>query len=372
MKHKHSNRKNKYKHWQRRTKPGASPGSVVVDPAAKKSQLHVLAYNLTQVQEVNEATLEDVTSLMAQFPIVWLNVEGLGDAQLIEKIGVLFGLHRLALEDVVNVHQRAKMEHYGQDLFFVSRMAFSDEHFHSEQVSLFLKPNLLITFQEGSPGDTFEAVRQRIRTATGKIRSLGTDYLTYALIDALIDSYFPVLETVGEKLDHLEENMFSNSPNHDLIDELHSTRSSLRHMRRAVWPLRETLGEMLRESTTQFHDGTKIYLRDCYDHVIQLLDILETYRELGADLRDLYMSSVSNRINETMRVLTIISTIFIPLTFIAGIYGMNFDTSASPWNMPELNWKYGYALCLLLMAITTVCLLIFFYRMRWILLGRRE
>jgi magnesium transporter len=370
VKYNHS-RKRKHPKIHRRTQPGASPGSVVADPAASPSQIRVLSYGPESCHEEMNATLAMVKESISHFAVTWVNVEGLRNTTLIEELGEMFHLHRLALEDVVNVHQRAKVEEYNDVIFFVAPMAASIDPFVSEQVSLFVRPHVVLTFQEGHPGDSFEAVRERIRTNSGKIRQNGSDYLMYALIDALLDSYFPALEKYGERLDQLEEEITRDIRKVTLIDELHDIRSNLRHIRRAIWPQREALAELLRNTDGNFSELTRVHLRDCSDHVFQLIDLLETYRELTADLRDLHMSSISNRINETMRVLTIISTIFIPLTFIAGVYGMNFDPDVSPWNMPELKWVYGYPFSLLLMVVSAVFLTAYFFRMGWIRLWKK-
>jgi magnesium transporter len=343
---------------------------VVADPASPHPQLRLFGYGESGVEVIESTTIEQVKAMLGQHAVVWLDVEGLGDAPLIEQLGELFGLHRLALEDVVNVHQRAKVEDYGPWLYYVAPMVANSDKFATEQLSLFLSERVVLTFQEGHPGDAFEAVRSRLRSG-GRIRGLSADYLAYSIIDALIDGYFPVLERYGERLDALEDEMLLDARPAHLIDELHNVRHELRMLRRSVWPQREAVGALLRQPTSFISEGTRVYLRDCYDHVVQLIDLLETYRELSADLRDLYMSSVSNRINETMRVLTIISTIFIPLTFIAGIYGMNFDPDTSPWNMPELRWRYGYVASLALMAASTAAMLAWFYRKGW-LFRKRE
>jgi magnesium transporter len=366
-----SRRRKKMKLVKRRTPPGSSPGTVVADPQAAPTTMRIMRYGPQGVQEKENATLADLQTGDAGQGVTWIDVEGLADAKLIEQIGELFHLHGLALEDVVHVHQRAKMEDYGEWVYFVAPMATGNERFCTEQVSLFLNGRFVITFQEGHPGDQFEAVRSRIR-ATTRICTQGADYLAYAIIDALIDGYFPVLESYGERLDTVEDAMTADGRFLGLIDELHEVRHDLRLLRRAIWPLREATAALLRESTPHVSQSTRVYLRDCYDHVVQLIDLLETFRELSADLRDLHMSAISNRINETMRVLTIISTIFIPLSFIASVYGMNFDTKASPWNMPELEWAYGYPFALGLMLATTVLMLYIFVRKRWITFGRRD
>ena len=364
---KHHRHKHKDLRIKRRSPPGASPGQVLPDPAFQPPQLRLMAYGGDQFSESTQVDLAKFKTIAAAHRVTWLDVEGLGDAKIIEQIGQTLGLHRLALEDVSNVHQRAKVEDYGESLFVVLRMVKCEERASTEQISMFIGPNWIVTLQEGSPGDPFDRVRKRIRDGVGKIRHSGPDYLAYALIDAVIDACYPVLEVYAERLDSLEDDcLLGREPN--LFDRLHEVKADLLILRRAIWPQREAIAKLLLESTSQIQPETRIYLRDCYDHVVQVVELVETYRELIADLRDLHMSSISNRINETMRVLTIISTLFIPLTFIAGVYGMNFDTR-SPYNMPELTWKFGYFGCLALMIACTVGMLSFFIRKGWI--GRK-
>ena len=239
-----------------------------------------------------------------------------------------------------------------------------------EQFSLFLGPNFVLTFDE-QPGDCFDPVRERVRRKHGRVREAGADYLAYALLDTIVDCYFPLLERYGEQLEDLEETIISQ-PNHTVVAAIHDIKRDLLSLRRAIWPQRETFNTLLRDKTPLLTDETRLHLRDCYDHTVQLIDLIETYRELGADLMDIYLSSVSNRTNETMRVLTVIATIFIPLTFIAGVYGMNFNAGTSPWNMPELGWYWGYPLVLGLMAMVAAGQLFFFWRKGWLALPLRR
>lgn len=294
-----------------------------------------------------------------------MDIEGLGDAATIHAVGEIFNVHRLALEDIVTVHQRAKIEQYGDQLFIVARAVYLDEHLDTEQISLFVGKNFVLTFQEGRPGDCLEAIRERIRKKGGRIRDAGHDYLAYALLDAIVDSYFPILEAYGERLETLEDEILLR-PQVDTIARIHGIKRDLLTLRRAMWPQRETLNSLLRGESAVVTAETRLYLRDCYDHSVQILDLLETYRELGSDLIDMYLSTVSNRTNEIMRVLTVISVVFMPLTFIAGVYGMNFDTSKSPWNMPELGWPFGYPFALLLMLTVALGQMIFFRRRGWL------
>lgn len=355
-------------HIHRRAPPGASPGSILVDPSAKRGRVQVIAYGPDGSVERNLTDLHDVAGFLKSYPVTWINVDGLGDAALIEKLGQIFHLHRLALEDVVNVHQRAKVDEYDDVLFIVTRMVDLKRGAATEQISLFVGENFVLTLQEEA-GDCWDPVRERIRKKMGRIRHVGPDYLAYALLDASIDSYFPVLEAYGERIDVLEDDVLLR-PDRTTIDQIHQIKSELLVVRRAIWPHREAIAHLSRDSTPLISDSTRVYLRDCYDHVVQIVDLVETYRELTADLKDLYMSAVSNRINETMRVLTIVSTIFIPITFIAGIYGMNFDPSSSPFNMPELRWYFGYPLALAMMAATAGGMLFYFRWQGWIGGGR--
>ncbi len=366
MSKKNKRRKDRTLRIQRQTAPGHSPGAIVPHPAHRPSAAGVLAYGPQSIVEHDLADVMQIPKLLSDHPVTWVNVEGLGDVKLIERLGDLFDLHRLALEDVVNVHQRAKVDEYGAILFIVLRMVnCQQDRCGTEQLSLFVGPGFVLTFQEGTPGDPFDRVRERIRKNVGKIRASGSDYLAYALIDAAIDAYYPVLEVYAERIDVLEDAVLE-AGSRRTMDSLHEVKADLLLLRRAIWPLREALAQLMREGVPNIADTTRVYLRDCYDHVVQIVELVETYRELTADLRDLYMSSISNRINETMRVLTIISVIFIPLTFIAGIYGMNFDTDASDVNMPELNWPFGYPIVLTAMAVVAAALLVFFYRKGWL------
>jgi magnesium transporter len=360
---------------QRRAEPGAAPGTVIVDPSQPKPAIDVMAYGAGEAVALQVKTAEEAKAIVGRRPMTWINVEGLGDAWTVERFGELFGLHRLALEDTVNVHQRAKVEAYGDILFVVLRMVYcageKNDRCGTEQLSMFIGPNWLLSFQEGQPGDCFDRVRLRLREGSGKMRALGSDYLAYALIDAAIDNYYPVLEVYAQRIDELEDVIIDPVPGRRVMDLAHEIKANLLVLRRAIWPLRDALALLSRDDTERITDNTRIYLRDCYDHVVQVVELIETYRELTADLRDLYMSSLSNRINETMRILTIFSTLFIPLTFIAGVWGMNFDYAegAKPLNMPEIHWYYGYPAALAIMAATAISMLVYFYKRGWVFRG---
>ena len=327
--------------------------------------IQVIAFNGDEIVEEPVDDVDQLSHVLDETMVTWINVDGLGDANTIRKIGERFGLHSLALEDVINVHQRAKVEPYSDHLFIVTRQIVltASEHLESEQITIFLGKNYVVTFQQ-RPGDCFDSVRERIRASRGRIRSVGADYLAYALIDAVIDSYFPVVEKFADHLEELEDQVaMRQSP--DVIDRIHEVRNDLLLLRRSVRPHRDALNELVRDEHPLIGSETRVFLRDCYDHTIQLIDLLEVYREMCADLREYHLSIVSNHMNEVMKVLTIIATIFIPLGFIAGLYGMNFNTSL-PGNMPELNIPYGYVGAIAMMSLVAVGMLVFFLRSGWI------
>ncbi len=351
-----------------RTPPGTAPGTLIIDPQAPRPQIHLIAYG---PESVIEQEIEDVQSLsryLSHHPVTWINVEGLGDASVLAKIGEIFGVHRLAMEDVVNVHQRAKVEQYQNHYFIVARIPRAEGRLESEQLSLFLGKDYLLTFQERQV-DCFESVRSRIRKTGGRIRNTGADYLAYALLDSIIDSYFPVLENYGERIEMLEDEVLVHATS-EVMSQIHDARRDLISLRRLVWPLREAISALTREPTPLISEDTRIYLRDCYDHTIQIIDLLENHRDVAASLMEVYLSRISHRMNEVMKILTIFTTIFIPLGFIAGVYGMNFEREGSPWNMPELGWRFGYSFALGLMLVVAVSMLLFFRRKGW--LGHSE
>lgn len=343
--------------------PGTAPGTLHIPQDARPTVLHAIAYHGDDFIEKELDRPEEVEQLLGEWPVVWLNVAGLGDADAIARLGEIFKLHPLALEDVVHLHQRAKVEQYGDRLFIVARMAEYNQALDTEQLSIFVGEKFVLTFIE-DPGDCFESVRSRLRGG-GRLREAGPGYLAYSLLDAVVDSYFPVVESYAERLDRLEDRVIAR-PSRRAIAEIHAAKHDLRSLRRVVWPLREAVNSLVRDPSPHIDDETRVHLRDCYDHLVQIIDLVETYRELCSDLTDLYLSSLSNRMNEVIKVLTIIATIFMPLGFITGLYGMNFHTERSPWNMPELDWRYGYPFALGLMVLTVLAMLWYFRRKGWI------
>jgi len=348
-------------------RPGISPGTLTVDPNAPKPVMRIFGFGPNSAPEdFLETEVQDpgqIPEIMSRWPIVWLNVDGLGDVKVINRLGEIFGLHLLALEDVLDLEHRPKVEVYDNRLFAVFRLNSLQPELTSEQVSFFVGERFVISFQE-RPGDSFDGVRQRLRLGKGRIRN-SAGYLAYALLDSIIDHNYPILEHYGELLEELEDEALGR-PDKSTITRIHAVKRDLIAIRRAVWPLRELVGFMMREETPFFSSDMAPYLRDCYDHVIQVIDLTENYREMASGLVDVYLSSLSNRMNEVMRVLTLIATIFIPLGFIAGLYGMNFNTEASAWNMPELSWRFGYPFALCLMAGVSLGLIFYFRRKGWI------
>jgi magnesium transporter len=345
---------------------GAKPGTVAIEPGAHATTVRVMVYDKDRLEEQTiDDPQQEIPQLLDDWPVVWVDVIGLGTESILRAIADVFRLHPLALEDVVHVHQRAKVDSYDEHLYCVLRIPDCGKDQLTEQFSLFLGRNYVLTFQE-RPGDDFNLVRAGLRQDRSMTRqSVKPDYLAYRLIDAAIDGYFPVLESLGNKLDRLDEPDLAGAGGPAFID-LHNVRRELLMLRRAIWPLRDAISELRAEVTPFVTDTTRVYLRDCYDHAVQLIDLLESYRDIAGDVRDYYLSSISNRMNEIMKTLTVISTIFLPLSFIAGVYGMNFDTDASPWNMPELKWRYGYIFSLGIMAAVAVGMLYWFKRRGWL------
>jgi len=348
---------------RRRAPPGSSPGTILVDPSAPKPVLSAILYSKDAVREETPGDLAALRKSAGAGTVLWLDVAGLGDEATIRAVGAAFGLHSLALENVVDSRQRPRVEPYGDLQFLVARAAVPGTPFDTEQVSIFLAADFVVTFRE-KPGPALDPVRERIRAGRGNLPTGGTGYLAYAILDTIVDGYFPALEELGERLEDLEDEIV-RAPKQGSLRRVHALKRDLLTLRRAVWPQREALAFLLREGDAVAGAGTRIYLNDCYDHTVQLLDLVETYRDIASGLTDIYLSSLSHRLNEVMRVLTVIATIFIPLTFIAGIYGMNFDRS-SPWNLPELGWRYGYPACLAAMAAVGAILYLWFRRRGWI------
>jgi magnesium transporter len=339
------------------------PGSVdfVGERKTKETRLTIIDYDEGTHLEKEVATVDECLPFKDLPTVTWFNVGGLHRTDVIERLGRQFGLHPLLLEDIANTDQRPKVDDYGEYLFFVAKIVQYDggsSTVTSEQISFILGPNYVISFQEGRE-DIFEPLRVRIRNAKGIIRRMGPDYLAYSLLDAIVDNYFTVLERLGDQIEHLEDELVVN-PSTETLQKIHDLKRDMILLRKSVWPLREVVSRIERGGFALITQATSVYLRDVYDHTIQVIDAIETYRDLLSGMLDIYLSSISNRMNEIMKVLTIIGTIFIPLSFIAGVYGMNFQ-----W-MPELTVWWGYPAVLAFMLTIGIVMVIYFHRKRWL------
>jgi magnesium transporter len=352
------------KHGKKRLgKIGLPPGTPVYvgDRGDEEVKITVLDYDESQIQEMEVKDVEECFPFKETSTVTWINMDGIHKVENIEKIGNHFGVHSLVQEDIVHTEQRPKVEEFEDHIYIVLKMIAYDEENKrtlSEQVSLILGPNYVISFQERQ-GDIFDSIRERIRNFKGRIRKMGADYLAYTLLDTVVDHYFLVLEKFGERIIELEDELVSN-PRPEDLQEIHRLKREMIYLRKSVWPLREVISNLEKTETSLIVQSTQIYLRDVYDHTIQIIDTVETYRDMLSGMHDTYLSSISNRMNEIMKVLTIIATIFIPLTFIAGIYGMNFDF------MPELGWKWAYfALWGVILGIALI-MIFYFRRKKWL------
>jgi len=349
---------------KRSSKAGLPPGTLVHigERHREAARVSVIAYDENNISEQASDDLVACFSLRNQPGVSWINVEGIHSIELLQKLGECYGLHPLVLEDILNTDQRPKREDYGAYLFIVLKMLSpknGSEGVASEQVSLILGKNFVLSFQEGLAGDPFDPVRERLRAGRGKIRSLGADFLVYTLIDAIVDNYFVILENLADRIERLEEELVAN-PARETVGRLHALKREIIFLRKSIWPLREVISGLERRESSLVQEETVVYLRDVYDHTIQIIDSVETFRDILSGLLDIYLSTISNRTNEVMKVLTIIATLFMPLTFIVGLYGMNFHY------MPELNWRWGYPAVLLLMLVVVGGMLKFFRGKNWI------
>jgi magnesium transporter len=344
-------------------KPGLAPGTLVHvgEKKVEKVRIRMIDYDEASLEERELKTVDECVPYKDKPTVTWINIDGLHDVGVIEKIGINFGLHPLVLEDIVHTEQRPKMEDFENYIFIVTKMLSYDEEenqIRKEQFSLVLGQNYIITFQE-RVGDAFELVRDRIRKGKGRIRKRGPDYLAYALIDAVVDHYFLLLEKLGEKVESLEKELIAN-PSPETLQTIHHIKRELIFLRKSIWPLREVIRGLERGESGLVDEKTTVFLRDVYDHTIQVIDMVEALRDMVSGMLDVYLSSVSNKMNEVMKVLTIIATIFIPLTFIAGIYGMNFEF------MPELKWHWAYPIVWVIIIAIGITMLFYFKRKKWL------
>ena len=348
-----------------RSKPkqvGLAPGTLihVGEQKVEQSSISYLDYDNDSLTSEADVSLEQCLKLKASSTTSWINLDGIHDVADVDAFGKAFDLHPLALEDILNTGHRPKIEEFDTYLLIILKMLAFDEQsnqIQAEQISIVLTDNNVLSFQE-RPGDVFDGVRDRLKRKSGRIRQRGPDYLTYALIDSIVDSYFHILEKIGDRLEFLEKQLIGQ-PTQATLQELYNFKGQLLFLRKSVWPMRELTNSLLQNESPLIHETTNVFLRDLYDHCVQVIDTVETFRDMASGLIDLYMSSVSHRMNEVMQVLTIMASLFIPLTFIAGIYGMNFEV------MPELKWRWGYPMVWGLMLSCTVGMLVYFKKKKW-------
>ena len=344
-------------------KAGLPPGTLVHigERKTERVQITLIDYDETQFKQEEVATVEECFPFKDKPTVTWINIDGLHDVQVIEKIGQHFDLHPLLLEDILNTEQRPKMEDFGDYIFLVVKMLYYNdqaEQVEAEQVSLILGSSWVISFQE-RPGDVFNAVRERIQKGKGRIRKMEADYLAYSLLDAIVDNYFIIMEKFGDRIEDTETEL-AISPTRQTLQAIRTIKREMIFLRKSVWPLREVVSSLERGESPLIHESIGIYLRDVYDHTIQVIDTVESFRDMISGMLDIYLSSISNRMNEVMKVLTIFAAIFIPLTFVVGIYGMNFEY------IPELKWHWGYFGVLAIMASIAGVMLFYFKRKRWL------
>jgi magnesium transporter len=349
---------------RRSEKSGLPPGSLVHvgRRMAEKARITAMVYDASQLLEEELEAIGEAFPLSEAPTVTWINIDGIHQVQVVEDLGERLGLHPLVMEDILNPEQRPKMEDLGGYLYLVLKMLDWDDargEMTTEQMSVLVGENYVVSLQEHPGGDVLDPIRLRIREAKGSIREEGPDYLAYAILDGVVDRYFGVLEGLGERVEDLEEELVAH-PTPDTLQALHDLRRQMIFMRKAVWPLREVVGGLERGGSRLIRDSTHVYLRDVYDHTVQVMDAVETLRDMLSGMLDIYLSSISNRMNEVMKVLTVFASVFIPLTFIAGVYGMNFTY------MPELAWRWAYPSLWLVMAAVAVTMLVYFRRKRWL------
>lgn len=342
-------------------KKGIPPGTLVYSGKARTERIKIslIEYNGDEFIEKDFYDLDECMRNIKPDMVKWINIDGIHNIEIIERIGNMFEIHPLTLEDIVNTDQRPKFEDYDDYVVAIMKMLYYEKGLRAEQLTVILKENTVISFQEVHGGDAFDLIRNRLRQNKGRVRRLGADYLAYALVDAVVDCYFTLLEKIGDYIEVLEDGLITE-PTKETLTELHAIKREMIFLRKAVWPLRELINNMERSESELIKDSTDVYLRDLYDHTVRVIDTVETYRDLLSGMMDIYLSSVSNKMNEVMKVLTIISTIFIPVTFIAGVYGMNFDY------MPELHSRWGYIGVWVLMLTIMVLMVRYFRRKKWL------
>lgn len=352
------------KFTKKRSKKAGLPSETLMYTGEKKDEkviIHVIDYDETNFLETELSAAEACIPYKNKPTVTWINVDGVHNVPVLEKLGDCFGLHRLVMEDILNTDQRPKAEDFGEYLYIVLKMLSNGRsgEIVTEQISIVVGSNFVLSFQEGVEGDVFNLIRERLRNGKGRIRKMGADYLTYSLLDAVVDNYFVILEKFGDKIELLEAELIE-SPTQKTVQRIYQLKREMIFLHNAVWPLREVVSTLGKHESQIIREATVPYFRDVYDHVIHVIDSVDIYREMISSMLDMYLSSVSNRLNEVMKVLTAISLIFMPLTFIVGLYGMNFKY------MPELEWRYGYFLTLFVMLGIGVFMFFYFKRKKWL------
>lgn len=354
---------------RRRKKPGSAPGTVehVGEQHVEEIAITVLDFDQDHLEAITIDAIKECKPYVEKPSKTWIKVEGLHDIEKLKSIWSYFDLHPLIQEDIVNTHQRPKVEQYDNCLFIVMRMlSYSPEHetIDNEQVSIIIGNDFVLSFQE-TDRPIFQPVIDRLNIPNTRIRTHGPDYLAYTLIDNMTDYYFSLLDGLGEQMEAVEDELMGE-PNEGTFQKIHDLRKDIISSRKAIWPTRDMLNSLIRDESAFVKQDTKIFIRDVYDHLVQIIDNIENYRDMVMGMHDMYMSHVSNKMNEVMKVLTIIATIFIPLTFLAGIYGMNFNPEASPYNMPELNWYWGYPAFWVVTIVIAILMIVYFRRKEWL------
>lgn len=349
---------------KKRSKKAGLPSETLLYTGERKDEkitIHVIEYDETNFREAAVSSVEACIPVKNQPTVTWINMDGVHNAATLEGLAGCVGLHRLVMEDIMNTDQRPKIEDYGDYLYIVLKMLSNGKagEIATEQVSIILGAGFVLSFQEGLEGDVFDGVRERLRNGKGRIRKAGADYLAYTLLDTIVDNYFVILEKLGDRIESLETELIEN-PAQKTVQKIYQLKRELIFLHNAVWPLREVVNVFGKRESSLIKDSTAPYIRDVYDHVIHVIDSVDIYREMLSGMLDMYLSSVSNRLNQVMKVLTVIATIFMPLTFIVGLYGMNFK------NMPELEWRYGYPVVLGLIVVIVIFMLVYFKRKKWL------
>ncbi len=348
---------------RRSKKAGLPPGSLVHigERLTEKTKISVLDYDENQVNEREIRTVDELRQFKDSPSVTWIQINGIHDTQALEELGTIFGLHPLIMEDILNTDQRPKMEDFCEYIYIVLKAFYNhgadNSQISSEQISIVLGPKFVISFQEKDT-DIFKPIRERIRAGKGRMRTTGTDYLAYSLVDTIVDNYFTILEQLSEKIEVIEESLVQK-PSTQTLRAIQNLKREMIFLRKSVWPLRETISNLERTECQLIHESTNLFLKDIYDHTIQVIETIETYRDTLSGVLDIYLSSVNIRMNEIMKVLTIIATIFMPLTFLVGVYGMNFEY------MPELKWHWGYFLVWGFMITVAISMLVYFRKKRW-------